>query len=212
MKAYELAEFEAVSLEQLVAAFRPSVLIGTSGQPGVFTESIVREMAANIDRPLIFPFSNPTSKSEATPEQLVRWTKGRALVATGSPFDPVVYEGEELRIGQGNNVFIFPGVGLGALVAEIPEITDSMFTIAAETLATQVTDEDIRAGALYPALSRLREVSRRIAKAVIYESIRIGLAPADGDKSIDARVDAAMWVPDYPEIVDGTTPDAAGRS
>ncbi|MEE8368347.1 MAG: NAD-dependent malic enzyme [Thermoanaerobaculia bacterium] len=205
LAAHGLAGPESIGLEQLISAFQPSVLIGTSGQPGAFTKSIVEAMAAHVDRPLIFPFSNPTSKSEATPIDLIRWTQGRALVATGSPFPPVVHERRKLRIGQGNNVFIFPGVGLGALVSGTPEITDSMFTVAAETLAAQVTDSDLRAGALYPSVTRLREISRRIAVAVVHESARRGLTVAGTDESIQRKVSAAMWEPHYPEIAAEST-------
>ncbi len=124
-----------VTLEETIRNFEPTILIGTSGAAGLFTEAVVRAMAAVNDRPIVFPLSNPTSKSECTAEQAVRWSEGRAIVATGSPFDPVVYRGQTHRIGQGNNAFIFPGVGLGLWVGGVRRVTDAMFLDAARALA-----------------------------------------------------------------------------
>ncbi len=187
-------------LESVVAAFRPTILIGASGQPDMFTESLVRTMAQHCERPLIFPFSNPTSKSEGRPEQLIAWTEGRAFVATGSPFDPVTFDGKTHRIGQGNNVYIFPGVGLGALVAEARTVTEEMFTVAAETLASAVTEAEIAEGLLYPRLSRLRDVSRAIALAVAAEAVEQGVAPAPSADQFTAYLDEVVWEPFYPNL------------
>jgi malate dehydrogenase (oxaloacetate-decarboxylating) len=187
-------------LQSVVEKLKPTALIGTSGQPDVFTESIVRAMAASCERPAIFPYSNPTSKSEARPVDLVRWTDGRALVATGSPFDPVDHGGRRFRIGQGNNVFIFPGIGLGALVAGARRVVDSMFTVAADSLATFVDEADLAEGALYPPLRELRDVTTAIATEVAVEAGKTGVAaPLTRDQARD-RVAAAMWYPDYPEL------------
>lgn len=188
-------------LEATVAALQPTVLIGASGQPGSFTEAVVRRMAATAERPLIFPFSNPTSKSEGRPAELLRWTDGRALVATGSPFDPVEHGGRTHEIGQGNNVYIFPGVGLGALVAGASQVTEGMFTVAAETLAALVSDAEIARGLLYPGLRRLREVSRRIAVAAAAKAARDGVAPPCPQDELERRVAAQMWDPVYPRLV-----------
>jgi malic enzyme len=185
-------------LSAAVRTLKPTVLIGTSGQPGVFDEALVREMASHVERPAIFPFSNPTSKSEAIAADLVRWTDGRALIASGSPFAPVEHEGRTIRIGQGNNVYIFPGVGLGAIAAGATEVPDALFTVAAETLAARVSDEDLAAGALFPPLGQLRELTREIAVAVTREAARAGVAPASAEGEAESLVDAHVWTPGYP--------------
>jgi malate dehydrogenase (oxaloacetate-decarboxylating) len=184
-------------LEAVVRVLRPTVLIGVSGATGAFTEPVVREMARGVARPVIFPLSNPTSQAEATPADLLAWTDGRALVATGSPFAPVTWRGSTVRVGQGNNVFIFPGVGLGAMVAEAREITNGMFAAAAECLAAQVSEDDLAAGSLFPPIADLRRVTAHIAEAVVREATEHGLGrPIAGDE-IPRAVVAAMWEPLY---------------
>jgi malate dehydrogenase (oxaloacetate-decarboxylating) len=189
------------SLEALVRAFKPTVLIGTSGQPGTFHESLVRDLAAAVEQPLIMPMSNPTANSEAIPEDLVRWSDGRALIATGSPFNPVEYDGRRIEIGQGNNVFVFPAIGLGTLLAAAAEVTDAMITQASRALAEQVTDDELQRGLLYPDISRLREVTAHCAAAVADEAFASGLATVDKPESTHAAALAAMWTPDYPTFV-----------
>jgi malic enzyme len=184
-------------LEAVVRALKPTVLIGTSGEPGTFTEVIVRAMASEVARPVIFPMSNPTSKSEAKPADIITWTGGRALVATGSPFDPVTYGGREHRIGQGNNAFVFPGIGLGVLVSEAKEVTDAMFAVAADRLADEVRPEDLAAGSLFPAISELRRVTARIAEAVVKEARDSGVGKAIADEAIPRAVADATWDPSY---------------
>jgi malate dehydrogenase (oxaloacetate-decarboxylating) len=188
---------EANDLLSVVSALKPHVLIGASGQPGTFTQPVIEAMSAGCPRPVVFPFSNPTSKCEAIPEDLIRWTNGTALVASGSPFDPVVHEGRTHRIGQGNNVYIFPGVGLGALCAEATSVSETMFTVAAETLAANVADEDLSEGSLYPKLTRLRELSAKIAVAVALEAADEKVAPPLDEAEAKRRVQAAMWLPRY---------------
>jgi len=185
-------------LTEIVRHYRPSVVIGTTARPGLFAQPFIAEMAKHTDRPVVLPFSNPTSKAECTPAEAIEWTNGRALVATGSPFDPVVHGGREHIIGQGNNVFIFPGVGLGAIVAEARQVTDSMFLAAAKTLAANVTNARLDAGALYPDPSELRHVSREIAIEVVREARRLNVGRLIADEQIASALDAAMWEPAYP--------------
>jgi malate dehydrogenase (oxaloacetate-decarboxylating) len=200
----ELPPGDGAGLLDVVTALRPTVLIGTSGTPGSFDESVIRRMAAGCQRPTTLPFSNPTSQSEAVPGDLLDWTEGRALVATGSPFAPVTVGGRTHRVGQGNNVYVFPGVGLGALVAEASEVTDAMLSVAATTLADAVYDADLADGALFPRLRRLRELSRSIAIAVVREATRTGLARRSiPDDEVPAAVDREMWTPEYPELLPG---------
>jgi malic enzyme len=183
-------------LETVVAHVAPTVLIGTSGQAGAFTQRAVREMAARTSRPIVLPLSNPTANSEATPLDVLSWTEGRAVVATGSPFDPVEFAGQTHVIGQANNVFIFPGVGLGAVASRAWEVTDKMFLVAAETLANMVPSERIEQGAMYPRLTALRSISRAIAVAVAKEASG-KVAPQASDDEIEAMVDACIWEPRY---------------
>jgi malic enzyme len=184
-------------LVEMIERVRPTVLVGTTGVGGAFDEPVVRAMSAGVERPIILPLSNPTSMAEATPIDVLRWSDGRAMVATGSPFDAVEVNGKRHEIGQANNVFIFPGLGLGAIAAEAMTITPQMFLLAARTLAEAVTDERLSTGALYPAVDELRPVSRAIAARVAQEAVDAGLAGIDSATDIDTLVDAAMWWPEY---------------
>lgn len=189
----------SISLHAVVNAVRPTVLLGTSGQPGMFDESLVRSMAAFVERPIIFPLSNPTSKSEATPEDLIRWTDGRALIATGSPYAPVEWKGSRIPIGQCNNAFIFPGIGLGLAVCAASLVPDDLFLAAARALAA--FDERLPAyeASLFPNLEHVREVSVNIAVAVGQEIVRQGLSQIPlTEKEIPDRLRKAMWEPSYP--------------
>jgi malate dehydrogenase (oxaloacetate-decarboxylating) len=185
-------------LEAVVRALRPTVLLGVCGQPGAFTRAAVRAMAESVERPVIMPLSNPTSQAEATPVDLMAWTDGRALVATGSPFESVTFDGRTSRIGQGNNAFIFPGLGLGMLVAEAREVSDGMCRVAAECLADQVSRTDLDAGVLFPPIRELRRVAARIAEAVVREARDTGLGRPLPDEMIADAVAAAQWDPRYP--------------
>ena len=182
-----------------VTAVRPTTLVGTTGVAGSFPEAVVRALGAGTDRPVVMPLSNPTSAVEALPVDVLRWTEGRALVATGSPFGPVPMDGEAAPrvIGQANNVFVFPGLGLGTIVAEARGVTDAMILAAARELASCVSHERLASGALYPPVSGLREVSHRIAVRVAREATAEGLAGIPADAPIEVEVDAAMWWPDY---------------
>ncbi len=186
-------------LLEVVRALRPTVLVGVTGVAGLFGEEVVRALAEGVEQPAIFPLSNPTSSSEAKPIDLMAWTSGRALVATGSPFDPVAVGDRHVRIGQSNNAFIFPGVGLGTLVSEAREVTDSMFAAAADALAEQVTAEDIAAGSLFPRISEIRRITARVAEAVVRQAAADGVARNPAEDPAEA-VAAAMWDPVYPAI------------
>jgi malate dehydrogenase (oxaloacetate-decarboxylating) len=188
------------TLADVVEKFKPTVLIGASGQGGSFPEALIRRVAAQVDRPIIFPLSNPNDNTEARPEDIVRWSDGRAIVAAGSPFAPVDYAGTSRRIGQANNAFIFPGLGLGALLAHAREVTDGMINVAAQTLADCLTDAEIAEGLLFPSVRRLRDVARRVAVAVIERAVVDGVATAPVDDP-DAVVAANMWEPEYPSFV-----------
>jgi malic enzyme len=185
----------------VVRALKPTLLIGVCAERGAFSEPIVREMARHVERPLVFPMSNPTSCSEATPADVIAWTDGRALVATGSPFDPVSWSGRTIEIGQGNNAFVFPGVGLGVLVSQAHKVTDSMFLAAAERLAAEVSDEQLAAGSLFPRVRELRRVSARIAEAVVRAARQDGVGRPIPDAEIAPAVADAMWQPDYLPLV-----------
>ena len=187
------------SLLEVVRALRPTVLVGVTGVAGLFGEEVVRAMAEGVERPAIFPLSNPTSSSEARPIDIMAWTSGRALVATGSPFDPVAVGDRQVRIGQSNNAFVFPGVGLGALVSEAREVTDSMFTAAADALAAEVTREDLAEGSLFPRISELRRITARVAEAVVRQAVADGVARNPAENLAEA-VASAMWDPVYPAI------------
>jgi malic enzyme len=162
---------------------------------------MLEEMAKHVKRPVILPLSNPTSKSECTPKDALEWTGGRAIVATGSPFEDVVHAGRRHVIGQSNNVFIFPGVGLGAIVSEAREISDEMFAVAAQTLAGCVHDDRLAQGAIFPSQSELREVSFRIACAVVRTARDAHLGRAIPDDEIEETVRRAVWSPSYIPIV-----------
>ena len=194
--AHEHAPME--DFAEAVSSLRPTVLIGCAGQPGVFTEEVVQLMAEQNERPVIFALSNPTSKAECTAVQAYGWTDGRAIFASGSPFEPVQMGNSTFVPGQGNNAYIFPGVGLGAVVSGARRVTDEMFLAAAKVLADQVTDEDLALGRIYPGLSRIREVSALIAAEVAALAWRRGLAGREAPADILAEVREQMFQPLYP--------------
>jgi malic enzyme len=197
MQAYGFEAGKVYDLEAVVEKVRPTFLIGTSATPGAFTEQAIREMAAHARIPVVLPLSNPTSKTEAQPADIIEWTKGRAIVATGSPFAPVVRGERTHVIGQANNAFVFPGIGLGAVVAEAREVTDEMFLVAAEALAHAVSDERLEEGALFPHASQLRTVSREVAVAVARCARDCGVGRHFEDDDIPHAVDSMIWHPDY---------------
>ena len=180
-----------------VKALKPTTIIGVAAVGGTFTREVLEEMARINTRPIVFALSNPTSKAECTAEQAYQWTGGRALFASGSPFDPVKVEGQTFVPRQGNNSYIFPGVGLGVIVSKARRVTDDMFMAAARTLAARVDDADLAQGSLYPALSRIREVSAAIATAVAESAYAGGLAGKPRPADVLADVKSQMYDPRY---------------
>jgi malic enzyme len=197
LEAMGLAEADAGDPLAVARAFRPSVLIGTTGTRGAFHEDLIREVARHDEEPVILPLSNPGDKAEARPDDVLAWTDGRALVATGSPFPDVDTARGKRVIAQANNVLVFPGVGLGAIVAEARELTDDTFLVAARELAGMLSPERLAAGALYPPIRQLRSVARRIAIAVVRHAQRSGYGRQYRDEEIEPAVDRAMWDPEY---------------
>jgi malate dehydrogenase (oxaloacetate-decarboxylating) len=185
-----------VGLAEVVRRVHPTILIGTSTRAGAFTEQIVREMAEHCARPVILPMSNPTALSEALPADLIHWTEGRALVATGSPFPPVDYRGVRYTIGQANNALIFPGIGLGVITARASQVTDSMLAAAAHAVS-ELVDTAAPGAPVLPQIESLRETSIAVAAAVAQAAINDGVAGAQVDGNLRAAVQALIWQPVY---------------
>jgi malic enzyme len=205
-----LTERELVDPVAIARALRATVLIGTTGCRGAFTEGLVREVARHAHVPVVLPLSNPGDRAEAQPDEILAWTAGRALVAMGSPSADVWFGGSRRTIGQANNVFVFPGVGLGAVVAEAREITNHAFLVAASELAGRVSDERIAAGAIFPPVGDLRHVARAIAIAVVRHMRDTGYGRQYRDEEIEPAVDSAMWWPEYRPYLPASF-DTAGR-
>ncbi len=199
-----------ISFADTVRHARPTVLIGATGRAGAFPESVIREMAAHVDRPIILPLSNPTSCAEATPRDLLDWTDGRALIATGSPFAPVEHGGRTHVIAQSNNSYIFPAIGLAVRAAGIRGVPDEMFLVAAAALKTMSPALENADASLLPALSDIRAVSRHIARAVATEAQRLGVADPTTPRELDRLIDRTMWIPEYPRV--GMLPRQERRS
>ena len=188
---------KAPGLHETIRGARATILVGLSGQAGAFDEASIRAVAANTERPIVFPLSNPTSSIEVEPAKVLEWTGGRAIVATGSPFDPVAFDGRSVVIGQGNNAFICPGLGLGAILSEATAITDAMVLEAAYALSEYTAEK--HAESVYPPVGELQIVSRRVASRVIQRAFQDGvarIAPLSKD-AIDALVDARFWHAHY---------------
>jgi malate dehydrogenase (oxaloacetate-decarboxylating) len=193
-----------VGLTDLIGQIEATILIGLSTVGGAFTEPIVREMARKTTRPVIFPLSNPTARSEAKPRDLIRWTDGRALIATGSPFAPADFEGRQIPIAQCNNVFIFPAVGLGVVASGARRVTDGMMLAAARELGENSPVLKDPLGSLLPAVHDIRTVTVKIATAVALEAQQAGLAPRTGEEELRALVAAGQWTPAYSHLTPGS--------
>lgn len=190
-------EYEQLGLIDALKSIRPHVLIGATGAPGSFTREVIECMSSLNKRPTIFALSNPTSLAECTAEQAYKWSNGKAIFASGSPFDTVEYQGKRLKSGQGNNAYIFPGIGLGVIASEAGTITDEMFLTAARTLANQVTEPDLIDGTIYPPLSRIRAVSKAIAVDVAEKAFEQGHARAKRPAALAEHIESLMYQPVY---------------
>jgi malate dehydrogenase (oxaloacetate-decarboxylating) len=196
VSGWQVANSEQIGLLDVIRNAKPTVLIGVSGQFGAFTEEAVRTMARGVDRPIVFPLSNPVSRSEATPQQIVDWTEGRALIGTGSPFPPATYQGRPVSFAQTNNSYIFPGLALGILSSRARHVSDAMIKAAALGLANLLPTRTDKTAPLLPPLTSIRSVSRAVARAVGIQAIKDGLAQVD-EAGLDKELTANIWEPDY---------------
>jgi malate dehydrogenase (oxaloacetate-decarboxylating)(NADP+) len=198
-----------MSLMDVVKTYKPTVLIGVTTVAGLFSEELVKEMASHCERPILFPLSNPTSKAECTAEQAYKWTDGRCVFASGSPFPSVELEdGRVFTPSQCNNMYMFPGLGLGATVCGAKKVSDRMLYIAAKALAEFVSEHDLKAGKVFPAVTSIREVSHRIAVAVVEEAMSEGLATKVSTldaEDLDDFVKRKMYYPEYVPLVEKRT-------
>ncbi len=199
--AHECGVEAGADMLSVIDKIEPTVLVGTTGERGAFNQSILTALGEHAARPLVMALSNPTSKCEAVPADIAAATEGRAYMATGSPFDPVAFGGRLLPVSQCNNVYIFPGVGLGAIVAEAQVVTEGMFGAAADALAAQVHDEDLRVGRLYPPLADLRSITRKVAAAVAAEASQEGVGLEMSEREIEAALDRQIWDLKYPKLI-----------
>ena len=188
-------------LPEVVEALKPTALIGVSARHGLFTRPVLEAMGRQNERPIVFSLSNPTSKSECTAAEAYTWTEGRAIFASGSPFDPVVLEGKRLVPAQGNNVYIFPGVGLGVIACGAQQVIDEMFFVAAKVLAHEVSADDLEQGSVYPPLARIREVSATVAAAVAEVAYQRGLATKPRPADLAAHIKSLMYEPKYQSYI-----------
>lgn len=197
IKNWNITDPKNISLFDVVKNLKPTILIGTSTVHGAFTQDIIETMAAHVDRPIIYPLSNPTCRSEATPKQLIDWTDGRAIIATGSPFDPVTHKGREIRIAQCNNAFIFPGLGLGIIAAKASRVSDGMIAAASRALSDASPARLDPNAPVLPDLDQAQTISRNIAFAVATQARKEGFATISDQVDFKARIDALFWNPDY---------------
>ncbi len=196
---WDVANEDRIDLLEVVRAVSPTILLGTSGQGGAFTQAVIAEMARHVDRPVVMPLSNPTNLAEALPEDILSWSDGRAFIATGSPFAPVTYGNVTYTVAQANNALVFPGLGLGVAVSRARRVTDKMITAAAQALAS-ITHVTTPGASLLPSVERLRMVSATVAVAVARAAVEDGVAENELIDPIQQVYDA-MWLPDYPELI-----------
>ncbi len=188
---------DSISLMDVVTHAKPTVLIGVSGVPGLFTRDVIQEMHSHCSRPIVLPLSNPTSRVEATPMDIIRWTEGAALIATGSPFEPVLFGGKRYPIAQCNNSYIFPGIGLGVLASNASRVTDEMLMESSRALAACSPLIQDSEAALLPSFADIQEVSRQIALAVALKAVEQGVAPQRTEEQLIERIERTFWKPEY---------------
>lgn len=188
---------ENPTLLDVINCAKPSILIGVSGQPGLFTESALRSLKAGCSKPIVFPLSNPIKQIEARPEQVIEWCDGEVIVATGSPFNAIDYQGKKFPIAQCNNAYIFPGIGLGVLAVGAKSISDEMMMATSETLAAESPLANGQSDDLLPKLTELKELSMKIAFNVAKVAIRQGLALEISDELLQKRIEKNFWTPEY---------------
>jgi malate dehydrogenase (oxaloacetate-decarboxylating)(NADP+) len=191
------ADMAATDFAGAISTIKPHILIGATGTPGIFTEEIIRLMARLNDRPIIFALSNPTSRAECTAEQAYEWSDGRAVFASGSPFAEVTIGNNTFRPGQGNNAYVFPGIGLGAIASEASKLTDDVFLVAAHRLAELVEATDLEAGSLYPPMHSIRDISISIAEAVANEVYNSGLSKGSAPDNLSQTINEMIYDPNY---------------
>ena len=190
-------EYKQLGFVEAIKAIKPHVLIGATGAPGTFTQEVIEAMSEINRRPAIFALSNPTSRAECTAEQAYEWSKGQAIFTSGSPFAIVEHEGKLHHPGQGNNAYVFPGIGLGAIACNARNISDAMFLASAQALANLVSKDDLDAGTLYPPLSDIRNVSFSIAIAVAEKAWEQGLSSVPRPENPEKMIAGLMYNPDY---------------
>jgi len=188
---------DKISLLDVVTESKPSIIIGVSGVAGLISEQVIKTMYAHCEKPIIMPLSNPTSKVEAIPEDVINWTDGNAIVATGSPFDPVTYQGKSYPVAQCNNAYIFPGIGLGVVAIKATRVTEKMFMVASEALAASSPLVTGSGNELLPPLDQIRDVSKKIAVAVANQAMDEGVALRVSDAEVEKQVEQNFWVPEY---------------
>jgi Malic enzyme len=193
--------YEKKDLSDIIQAIRPTALIGISGQANAFSKNVLELMKGINDYPLVFALSNPTSSSECTAENAYKWTRGKCLFASGSPFDSVEIEGKTFIPGQGNNAYIFPGVGLGIILSKAEVISDDLFLAAAETLSILVSDKELSSGQLYPSIKDIKKVSKEIAITVAKKAFSEGLTNMAIPQNIESSLDRIIYNPVYPDYI-----------
>jgi malate dehydrogenase (oxaloacetate-decarboxylating)(NADP+) len=199
-KPFAVDHAPVASFVEAIRALKPTAIVGVSGVPHLFNQGVIEAMAEINRRPIIFPYSNPTSRSECTAEEAYRWSGGRAIFASGSPFAPVDIDGQTFVPGQGNNVYVFPAVGLAVYATEATRVTDEMFIVAARAVAEQVSEQNLHMGLIYPPQSRIREASLHVAARVAEHIYEVGLAGTDKPADVEAYVHSRAWRPAYPAL------------